>query len=199
MIWREQLREALRTPAALGKFLGRPIVDCPYPLLIPLPLAERIRRAGEGSSLWRQFVPVAEEADEGGWVDPIGDHRHATGGALIHRYGNRALFLSTRHCPVLCRYCFRKNELARPDDMFATDPWQVADYLRQHPEIEEIIYSGGDPFILSNSKLEESLEVFATVPTVRYLRFHTRTPTVLPTRFDDDGRLGRLTKWTDGG
>ena len=75
--------------------------------------------------------------------------------------------------------------------MFATDPRTMVDYLHRHPEIEEIIYSGGDPFILSNSKLEDSLEVLAGVPTVRYLRFHTRTPAVLPSRFEDEG-LGKL-------
>ena len=192
MNWQEHLREALRSPAALGDFLGRPVADVSYPLLIPRPLAERILCTGDGSPLWRQFVPISEEEEGAGQEDPIGDHRHAAGGGLIHRYGNRALFLSTSRCPVLCRYCFRKNELASPDEMFASDPNKTVDYLRRHPQIEEIICSGGDPFILSNQRLENSLEIFAGIPSLKYLRFHTRTPVVLPSRFEDEGLLRLL-------
>ena len=191
MNWQEQLRRALKTSSQLQAFLGRDIPQTPYPILIPLPLAERIRRGGEDSPLWRQFVPASAEAGEGGSDDPIGDHLRAVGGGLIHRYPNRALFLPTTRCPVLCRYCFRKNELNRPDEMFSPEPERTERYLLDHPEIEEIIYSGGDPFILSNQKLRESLEMFSRIPSLKYLRFHTRTPVVLPWRFED-GELLRL-------
>ena len=197
MIWQEQLRQALRTTSQLGNFLGKALPQTPYPLLIPLPLAEKIRQGGEGSPLWLQFVPHSGEAGGEGLSDPIGDHHRFVGGRLIHRYPNRVLFLPTTHCPVLCRYCFRKNELAQPDDMFSPDSERTEEYLREHPEIEEIIFSGGDPFILSNERLRESLHMFTRIPSLKYLRFHTRTPVVLPERFDDSGLMGVLRECVD--
>ena len=109
MNWQEQLRGALRTSKALGDFLGRPVAEVAYPLMIPLPLAERIRSGGPSSPLWRQFVPHPDESNENGMSDPIGDHRHAVGGALIHRYRNRALFLSTRPLPGMVPLLFSQK------------------------------------------------------------------------------------------
>ena len=189
------MRRALKTSAELGIFLGRDLPSVSYPILVPLPLAEKIRRGGEDSPLWLQFVPRSGESDQEGAVDPIGDHRHGVGGRLIHRYKNRALFLPTTRCPVLCRYCFRKNELAWPDEMFAGDLQKTESYLREHPEIEEIIFTGGDPFILSNERLGEYLAFFAEIPSLKYLRFHTRTPVVLPERFADVGLLRLLEQY----
>ena len=182
--WQEELRRAIRTTRELSKFLGHPLEETPYPVLIPPSLAHKIRQFGPDSALWRQFVPHPDEGQGGGLIDPIGDQSHAVGGQLIHRYPNRALFLPTPICPVNCRYCFRKNELASPDALFSPDLEKALTYLREHPQIEEIIYSGGDPFVLSNSKLEESLSALAEIPSLKYLRFHTRIPVILPQRFD---------------
>ena len=191
-MWQEQLRRALKTSSELGNFLGRNVPPVSYPVLIPLPLAEKIRRGGSGSPLWRQFVPCEEEDSGEGMNDPIGDHLHGVGGRLVHRYKNRALFFPTTRCPVLCRYCFRKNELTKPDEIFSADSQRTKKYLRKHPEIEEIIFSGGDPFILSNAKLKEFLEMFSGISSLKYLRFHTRTPVVLPERFEDVDLLSLL-------
>jgi lysine 2,3-aminomutase len=157
-----------------------------YPLFVPLKLADRIRELGPSSALWRQFVPQALEDDElyqsSGFVDPIGDQIHLQAPQIVHRYANRLLFMPTSLCPVACRYCFRKNELAFDADMFRGPLSTTLEYLKAHPEVDEVIFSGGDPLILSDQKLLMYAEAFAGLGTVKYLRLHTRTPAVMPSR-----------------
>ena len=155
----------------------------PTPIFIPRPLAERIRQGGKNHPLWLQFVPQAEENSTTGLIDPIGDSIHQATGQLIHRYKNKALFLPTTRCPINCRYCFRKNELYAPSPIFTSNLATTVSYLKKHPEIEEVIYSGGDPFILSDKKLEQSFLAFSKIDNLKYIRFHTRFPTILPERF----------------
>jgi len=84
----------------------------------------------------RQFLYSKEEEQNpvAGHLDPIGDSRHAKGGQIIHRYQNRALWTVTQACPVHCRYCFRRNELTGPNQLFKIDREQTLAYLQSHPE-----------------------------------------------------------------
>lgn len=182
MNWQEELAQAFRTSPALANFLDVQLPSTSYPLLVPQWWAQKIKMAGPGSPLWRQFVPTAEEDSLEGLYDPIGDQVHAKPGGLVHRYSNRVLFFPTHTCPVICRYCFRKNELSQDDPIFKLNFEQTLAYLRHHPEINEVIFSGGDPFILTDSKLKFYLQAFAQLKTIRFIRFHTRTPIILPSR-----------------
>ena len=140
---------------------------------------------GPDSALWKQFLPSIEENSDLGRLDPIGDKIHAKNNQLIHRYENRVLFTPTTVCPVLCRYCFRKNELSEKDEIFNQNFLEAIAYLKANPEINEVIFTGGDPFILSNDKLAFYLQEFSTVESIKYIRFHTRTPVILPSRIEE--------------
>lgn len=136
----------------------------------------------------RQFLysDLEEQNVLVGKRDPIGDERHAKGGQIIHRYKNRALWAVTQACPVHCRYCFRRNELAGPNSLFKIDREQTLNYLKSRPEIEEVILTGGDPLILSNEKLEHVFHLLTEVEHVKIVRIHTRTPVVDPARLNPD-------------
>jgi lysine 2,3-aminomutase len=180
--WKQELKEAIKTSSALEEILKEKIPKINYPLLIPKKLAVKIYKAGPESILWKQFVPLKDETSELGMEDPIGDHAHSKEGRIIHRYKNRLLFLPTPNCPVICRYCFRKNELAKPDSLFEGQLKETIAYLKEHPEVNEVILSGGDPLIMNDEKLESLFKAFASIGTIKYLRLHTRTPIVLPSR-----------------
>ena len=184
MLWKKSLREALTTTKDLRDFFGQDFAQTPYPILIPIKLAEKIRQAGLDSPLARQFLPSdLENILTKGLRDPIGDLSHQKNTCGVHRYQNRMLFIPTTHCPVRCRFCFRKNILDSADGPFnagATEDF--FQYLREHAEVEEVIFTGGDPFILDDQKLNLYLESLAKISSVRYVRFHTRTPVVLPER-----------------
>ena len=93
------------------------------------------------------------------------------------------LFTPTTKCPIQCRYCFRKNELHTSIDLFKAQFEQTLDYIGNHSEIDEIIFTGGDPFILNDSKISDYLNAFAQIPHVKTIRFHTRFGAILPHRF----------------
>ena len=128
-------------------------------------------------------------------MDPIGDKNFLKAPQLIHRYKSRALFTPTTLCPVNCRYCFRKNELFADEEMFQHDFDKTLQYLNDHPEISEIIFTGGDPLNLSNEKLEKYLTSFSKIQSIKDIRFHTRYPVILPERIDS-GFLDLMKKYS---
>lgn len=192
--WTSDFAEAFKNVKALYQFLGWPLtpeiekVSEKYPLFIPRKLAEKIKEDGQEGVLAKEFLPAGSELDEDlnrmGFEDPIGDKNYLKAPQLIHRYHSRALFTPTTICPVHCRYCFRKNELNTSDEIFQQDFTETLNYLFTHPEISEIIFTGGDPFTLSNDKIEKYLMAFAEIKSIRDIRFHTRYPVILPNRID---------------
>lgn len=182
--WQEEFRDSFRNTHDLAIFLETELPTLSFQSFIPRTFAKRIKELGPNSSLWKQFVPNELEARSEGLYDPIGDTAHAKEGQIIHRYKNRALFLPTTVCPISCRYCFRKNELNEKDELFARDFEKTKKYIQDHPEIEEIIFSGGDPLILNDSKLDFYMAEFSALK-IKHIRFHSRTPVILPSRIDD--------------
>lgn len=192
MNWQDDFRDAIKTHEELEAFFERSFPKTNYPLFIPRNFAEKIKVFGVDSALGKQFLPHANENKEAGRLDPIGDKIYGQGNGLIHRYQNRVLFTPTTVCPVLCRYCFRKNELAQKDEVFNQNFEAAKNFLRENPEINEVIFTGGDPFILSNKKLAGFIQDFSEIESIKYIRFHTRTPIILPSRMDE-GLLDILT------
>lgn len=185
--WKDSFKNGLRSIEQVNQFFNISLKEMHFDNLIPLHLAYRIKEQGLDGILAKQFLPSNEEiADhqEDGLNDPIGDQNFSRPGQIIHRYKNRALFLPTTVCPVVCRYCFRKNELSNNDEIFKSDFQKTLEYFENHPEIEEIIFSGGDPLMLSNEKLESYLNSFSKIKHIKYIRLHSRTPISLPQRID---------------
>jgi len=221
--WQQEMREAFREAGPLNQFLDFPEKiqeNSTYPLFIPQTLAAKIKELGPSSALAKEFLPNSLELPSpvaasfvsslassfqknSGLLDPIGDQKFMVAPGLIHRYPKSILFLPTTVCPVMCRYCFRKNELqislnknledenkSALELFVKKDFTAVMNYLEKHSEIEEIIFSGGDPLILSDEKLNSFLDIFSTLQHIKYIRFHSRTPVILPTRLDSS--LGLL-------
>ena len=179
--WQSELAQAFKDSTTLSNFLNWPVADLPqYPLLVPQKLAHMMKAQGAEGVLARQFLSHSDEISQLGVLDPIGDGEHQKTAQLIHRYHNRALLIPTTRCPVNCRYCFRKNELQ--DDVFSQDKERTLQYLSDHTEIEEVIFTGGDPLILSDDKLASWLAALAQIPHIRFVRFHSRVPVILPSR-----------------
>lgn len=185
MSWQIEFRDAIKTHDELEAFFERSFPKTNYPLFIPRNFAEKVKLFGVDSALGKQFLPHSAEENPAGRLDPIGDKVHGQGAGIIHRYQNRVLFTPTTVCPVLCRYCFRKNELAEKDEVFNQNFEAAKKYLKDHPEVDEVIFTGGDPLILSNEKLAGFIQDFSEIESIKYVRFHTRTPVILPSRMDE--------------
>ncbi len=189
--WTTEFASAFKDLSELHRFLGwdhRPGISSvakAYPLFIPQGLARKIKAEGPDGVLAREFLPHESEIDVSeGLADPIGDKAFLKAPQLIHRYRSRALFTPTSVCPVHCRYCFRKNELDAGHDLFHRDFDRTLAYLSGHPEITELILTGGDPLTLSNDRLRTYLAAFAELGTLKDVRIHTRYPVILPQRLD---------------
>ena len=184
--WSEQMREAFTELNQLEEFLGLKLSPTPYSIFIPRSFALKIKESGKDSPLWRQFIPSDLENESQGLADPIADHLYSKGDGIIHRYPNRILFSPTEICPIQCRYCFRKNELHQRDDIFKAKLSSLKRYLEENPAVEEVIFTGGDPLILSNRKIENYLKELSQIKSLKIIRFHTRTPVILPERLDQE-------------
>lgn len=147
-----------------------------------------LQNISKSQALKKQFEFSSEEFEvSGGSADPIGDEKMSKGNGIIHRYQNRILYTPTQACPVNCRYCFRKNELNKGFKFFSANLESLKTYLRKHPEVEEVILTGGDPLILSDQNLEKIFKI-CLEENIKFIRIHTRTPIAIPERINDDFR-----------
>ena len=117
-------------------------------------------------------------------ADPIGDNLKSPVPGIVHRYPDRVLLKLVSVCPVYCRFCFRR-EMVGPGKSAALSEADLAaalDYIRAHPEIWEVILTGGDPLILSPRRVAEVTAALGDIPHVKILRWHSRVPSVAPER-----------------
>ncbi|HBF28573.1 lysine-2,3-aminomutase-like protein [Rhizobium sp.] len=137
-----------------------------------------------------QFVPKAAELVQlpQELADPIGDHAHSPVEGIVHRYPDRVLLKAVHACPVYCRFCFRREMVGPDGDGLLTGAAleRAIAYIRDHAEIWEVIFTGGDPLVLSPRRLRAILEQLATIDHVKIIRFHTRVPVVDAESVDDD-------------
>jgi lysine 2,3-aminomutase len=157
-----------------------------YAIALPQTLADLIDRDNPYDPIARQFVPTAAELDRAPEEtnDPIGDDAHSPVAGIVHRYPDRVLLKLTPICAVYCRFCFRR-EMVGPEKGKALSPAALAqalDYIRAHPEIWEVILTGGDPLVLSPRRLRAVMKSLGTIDHVKVLRIHTRVPVAEPAR-----------------
>lgn len=134
-----------------------------------------------------QSIPVRAEAHkrEGELRDPLGEDRHRPVRAIVHKYPDRVLLLALDHCSVYCRHCTRRRITGGDEGGITRDELQEAiQYLRNHPEVRDVLVSGGDPLLLGTPRLVELLEGVRSVPHVEMIRIGTRIPVCLPMRVD---------------
>jgi lysine 2,3-aminomutase len=137
----------------------------------------------------RQVVPRVEETETSSWdmTDPCGEDAHAPVPGLIHRYPDRVLFLVTDRCAAYCRYCTRARLVSNASGYgFQPDYARQIDYIRKHPEVRDVLLSGGDPLLLSDGKLEGLLKALRDIPHVEFIRIGSRIPIFLPQRITKD-------------
>ena len=157
-----------------------------YALAITPAVAELIDPADANDPIARQFIPdVAElHTTEQERADPIGDDAHSPAEGIVHRYPDRVLVKLVHVCAVYCRFCFRR-EMVGPGKGHALSHEaleRALAYIRAHPDIWEVILTGGDPLVLSPRRLQAVTKQLGAIPHVKVLRIHTRVPVVDPTR-----------------
>jgi KamA family protein len=146
------------------------------------------------NALRRTMIPTMAElaVSSGEAADPLGEEGQSPVHGLIHRYPDRVLFLATEYCSAYCRYCTRSRLVGKVErTRYCCANWEKAIlYIREHPEVRDVIVSGGDPLTLPDEPLEWLLMSLRAIPHVEVIRIGTKTPAVLPMRMT--GSLMRI-------
>jgi len=194
--WQLSLAQGFRDPDQLFAALAIPVDQRPplsrdisaFPLRVPLSYVTRIRQGDPHDPLLRQILPLAVEDDISPdyTLDPVADLAAVTGPGLLQKYHGRALLITTGACAIHCRYCFRRH-FPYQDQHARQDNWyQAVATLREDEKINEVILSGGDPLLLTTSRLQSLTDQLATLTHIKRLRLHTRLPVVLPERINNN-------------
>ena len=193
--WRWQMRNRVRSLEDLEKVIrlnpdertaisrhtgSLPFAITPYYLSILDPDSAE-------QPLRRTMVPVTDEYLHmtGEAEDPLCEDNDSPVPCIVHRYPDRALFLVANSCASNCRYCTRSRMVENPksDSIFFQSQWEQAiTYIDGHPEIRDVLLSGGDPLTLSDEKLDWLLSRLRRIPHVEFLRIGTKAPVVIPQR-----------------
>lgn len=193
--WLSQLADVVTDPDELLRLLN---VDADekllagrdakrlFPLRVPRAFIARMEKGNPNDPLLRQVLTAQDEfiTAPGFSTDPL-EEQHSVVPGLLHKYRNRALLLVKGGCAVNCRYCFRRH-FPYAENQGNKRNWQAAlDYIAQHPELDEIIFSGGDPLMAKDHELEWLITHLEALPHVKRLRIHSRLPIVIPARITD--------------
>jgi lysine 2,3-aminomutase len=169
-------------PGRLGEI--RRVAD-QFAVAVTEDMAALIDRANPNDPIAAQFVPSTAELTvaEEELADPIGDQRWSPVPGIVHRHRDRVLLKPTLLCPVYCRFCFRREAVGKAPAMLEPAALDRAlAYIRERPEIWEVIVTGGDPLVLAPRRLAGIVRALDAIAHLGVIRFHTRVPVVAPGR-----------------
>lgn len=189
--WTQQWQESFQKIEDLLEFLDLPqdaleVTDSysDFPFRVPRSFAERMEKGNMHDPLLRQVLPLIQErlATSGFTTDPLAEKTANPLPGVLHKYKNRVLLTLSGACAVHCRYCFRRHFPYKSNNP-GTKGWEpIFDYLVRHSEVNELILSGGDPLSIHDALLETFIRRLESIDSIKYLRFHTRLPIVIPDR-----------------
>ncbi len=160
-----------------------------YPLCITPYYLSLIDTSDPADPIRKMCVPAIEEFSREGRFDTSGEADNTVIKGMQHKYAQTALILSTNQCAMYCRHCFRKRMVGSNADEIARELPAMADYVKRHTEINNVLISGRDSFINENSVIKRYLDTFSSIPSLDFIRFGTRVPVVLPQRITQDEEL----------
>jgi len=183
--WQQELRGSLRRPEQVALRFGLNVemvrqIARFFRVQITPYYAGLIR--AKGDPIYRQVVPDPAELSDGGVLDPLAEDEDSPVASIVHRYPDRVLFLVSHCCASYCRFCTRKRKVGDPSKIHPRAIEDGIEYIRNHPEVRDVIISGGDPLMLGDRKLEYILHSLRQIPHVEILRIGTRMPCFLPQR-----------------
>jgi L-lysine 2,3-aminomutase len=189
--WQQQVAQADQTPETLASTLQLPsrmVVemmggDLSFPIRATQSYLSRIEPGNPDDPLLRQILPTTEEQLilPGFSQDPVGDQAALQSEGLLQKYRGRALLITTPNCAIHCRYCFRRHYPYRENHR-SHQYHEPLRWIASEATLDEVILSGGDPLLLSDSRLSDLLERLESIAHLKTLRIHTRVPVVLPDR-----------------
>jgi len=192
--WRDQLARAITSLPALERVVSLTpeeragaarALEGGFPLSITPYYASLVDPDDPACPIRRQCVPHTAESVEvlGDLRDPLGEEANEVAPHLVRRYPDRALLVATDRCSVYCRFCTRSRMVGNGGGTRSLASLEPAfAYLAAHPEVEELIVSGGDPLVMKSERVAALLARIAEIPSIGDVRIASRTPVTLPQR-----------------
>ncbi len=185
--WQTLLADSITHPADLPPAL-QPDLDnlddviSLYPMRVNPYYLKLIRSIYD--PIWNQAIPRKDElTDTVCALDTLAEERLSPVAGIVHKYKDRVLFLVSGQCAMYCRFCTRKRKVGTAEMVVDdTTILKGIDYIKAHPEIRDILISGGDPLLLSDERLEWILAMLHDIPTIDIIRLGSRVPCTLPSR-----------------
>ncbi|HEX6536013.1 MAG TPA: KamA family radical SAM protein [Gemmatimonadaceae bacterium] len=188
--WQRILKEdSIATLEKLAERFGRDVIDVEalqpafdnFQMRITPAALEQIQEVGD--PMWNQYVPTVQELDiQDGIIDSLDEDADSPVPNITHRYPDRVLFLVSPVCASYCRFCTRRRKVGDPEKIPLNQYDSAFEYIRSHPEIRDVIMSGGDPLMLSDRRLEYILQKLREIPHVEIIRLGSRITSHLPQR-----------------
>ena len=170
-------------------------VDDVFQLRVNRYWLDLMKSKGNPEHLMKQVAPDERELDDQfGFDDPLNEEKMSPVPGLVHRYPDRVLFYVAHQCAFYCRYCTRKRKVSDPESISKEQLRRAVDYIAAHPEVRDVVLSGGDPMMLKDDPLEEIVKAIRAIPHVEIIRIGTRIPSALPQRITQ-ALVDRLKKY----
>ena len=191
--WQTQLSEAITSVDELLSILeledlkSTTYLSKHFELRVPRAFVAKMVVGDANDPLLKQVLPDKQEqiVVTGYVADPLAENAHNPIKGMLHKYESRVLLTLTGACAIHCRYCFRQHfdySANMPTPQAQAD---IIDYITAHPDINEVILSGGDPLNVTNRRLFAWFDTLEAIPQLTTIRLHTRLPIVIPERLDD--------------
>lgn len=189
--WQKELADAVKNPQQLLQLLDIPPENIPlsvkarknFPMLVPRPFIAKMKKGDVNDPLLKQILPIFDEelVTEGYSLDPLQEFNNGEQG-LLHKYKSRVLLILKSGCAVNCRYCFRRHFPYQENNINKLQLENIINYIKKHPEVNEVILSGGDPLMSKDDFLQSVIKQLESLPQLTRLRIHSRLPVVIPAR-----------------
>lgn len=199
MDYRQELKRNITNVDELSRYLPLTVeekndirqIEQIHPINIPRYYLSLIDPQDKDDPIRRLCVPDAQEMIVAGGMgdttqDPYGDDKHDKGNGVLHKYDYTALVVTSEYCAMYCRHCFRKRMVGLTNDKTVKNFHKAAEYIADHPEITNVVMSGGDPLMLPTKILKKMLDSLRDIPHLNHVRIGSRVPVSYPIRLFDD-------------
>lgn len=194
--WLWQMRNRIRSVEKLREYFPSLEVDSglasaseKFPLAITPYYASLIRKTDDTDPIFRMAMPQDREMWNPPFLrdDPLEEEHDMPVPGLVHRYPDRVLLIATSACAMYCRYCTRKRVTGMRESCISESRISKAvDYLNAHPEVKDVVISGGDPLTMPTAAIETILSGLRSVPSLDVIRIGTKVPVTMPARITDE-------------
>lgn len=197
MSWKDELAKSMHNAAQLGEFYSlsedetagfEEIIE-KFPMLVTPYYLSLVDKNDPDDPIAKMCIPSGDEMDPSGTFDTSGESSNTKQPGVQHKYQQTALILSTNVCAMYCRHCFRKRLVGLSEDELLNQMDEAVSYVKEHPEINNVLISGGDALMNPNHIIEGYLKEFTALDNLDFIRLGSRVPVTFPERIYDDSEL----------